>query len=592
MATATDTIRCDQSALLVALREAGADVSKPKAMRCPFHDDQHPSSGVYADDVGVWRFKCQTCGVGGDVFDIRAMVEGRPVEDLLKESSGNTAASAQPPPPVYESVEEIQQTFAKVREVYRYTNPATREPDMVVFRCQEPDGRKSFIQCRPERGGYVMKAPPKPWPIYNRTRIAQTKDVVVVEGEKDVHSLHLGGIVATTSPGGAGKAEHADWSPLAGKTVYLWPDNDAPNDKGERTGIAHMRQVARILDELDPPVRVLWIDPDTLNLPAKGDATDYIDGLPDQSARSIGLAVRAVMQDAEPVGASSEVTALVSDTISGKRRAIGWPWRLVGELTKALLPATVTLLCGDPGATKSFLMLEAAAYWHNQGESVALMELEENRVFHLYRALAQRVQQSAILDDDWVREHADEVTWFVENHQEWLDTFGRCLHVNDNDAVKLSDVAAWVERMARAGKRIIAVDPITAVATGPSPWIDALEFLTSVKHTITTYECSLVLVTHPRKGRDGGTLLDDVAGGAAYTRFTQTVLWLEHHEPPKSRMVGTGGGCEPMHSNRTLHICKARNARGQGRQLAFRLDGGSLKFQELGMIVTEDELNG
>lgn len=590
----TDTIRADQSALLDALRDAGADVSKPKAMRCPFHDDNTPSAGVY-EKGGVWRFKCQSCGAGGDVFDIRALYEGRPVEEVLKETSGSESKPAPIPMPVvtvYESVEEIQQTFAKVREVYRYTNPDTRELDMVVFRCKETDGRKSFMQGRPERGGIALKAPPKPWPIYNRIRVSSADVVVVVEGEKDVHTLHLGGIIATTSPGGAGKASHADWSPLAGKTVYLWPDNDQPNDKGERTGIAHMREVARILDELDPAPRILWIDCDRLDLPDKGDATDYVDGLPDHSPKSIGLAVRAVMQDAEPVGASSEVTALVNDTISGKRRAIAWPWQLVGDFTKALLPATVTLLCGDPGATKSFMMLEAAAYWHDHGESVALLELEENRVFHLYRALAQRVGQSAILDDDWVRDNADQVTWFVQNHQEWLDTFGRCLHVNEDDAVTLADVARWVERMARAGKRIIAVDPITAVATGPSPWIDALEFLTSVKHTITAHECSLVLVTHPRKGRDGGTLLDDVAGGAAYTRFTQTVLWLEHHEPPKDRRIAATGGIEPVHSNRTIHICKARNARGQGHRLAFRLDGASLRFCELGLIVTEDEQNG
>ncbi|MBA2703120.1 MAG: hypothetical protein H0U60_04620 [Blastocatellia bacterium] len=46
--------------------------------------------------------------------------------------------------------------------------------------------------------------------------------VVVVEGEKAAHALTEGGIIATTPPGGAGKAGKADWTPFAKKVVGQW----------------------------------------------------------------------------------------------------------------------------------------------------------------------------------------------------------------------------------------------------------------------------------------------------------------------------------------------------------------------------------
>jgi hypothetical protein len=114
-----------------------------------------------------------------------------------------------------------------VERVHAYTNPDTRTPDLVILRIREPDGGKVFYQYQPNPGGgFIKGAPPKPLPLYNRTKLRAAKAVVVVEGEKCVEALRAVGVEATTSPGGAKNAKHADWRPLAGLTVYLWPDND------------------------------------------------------------------------------------------------------------------------------------------------------------------------------------------------------------------------------------------------------------------------------------------------------------------------------------------------------------------------------
>ena len=72
-------------------------------------------------------------------------------------------------------------------------------------------------------------------PIYGLDRLAQrpTDPVLVVEGEKsaDAAGKIFPDHVVTTSPFGAKSANKADWTPLHGRTVVIWPDNDTPGAK-------------------------------------------------------------------------------------------------------------------------------------------------------------------------------------------------------------------------------------------------------------------------------------------------------------------------------------------------------------------------
>ena len=65
--------------------------------------------------------------------------------------------------------------------------------------------------------------------------------MVVCEGEKatDAATSLLPGFVAVTSPNGSKSAGKADWSPLRGRAVTVWPDADA-------AGLEYARQVAKL----------------------------------------------------------------------------------------------------------------------------------------------------------------------------------------------------------------------------------------------------------------------------------------------------------------------------------------------------------
>lgn len=569
--------RQDRSALETELRAAGAEI-RGNAVQCPFHEDRHASGSIYQGEDGVWRFKCNAalCGVGGDVFDVRARATGRSLDDVLRES--NPASGRGRAEMIYRTVAELRIAVSRaglIEAEYAYDNPDTGKPDLLVFRLRIVEG-KAFRQCRPVPGGWMQRAPAKPWPLYRRAEILRAGQIIVVEGEKCVDALNAIGIAATTSPGGAGKAEYADWTPLAGKTVHLWPDNDPP-------GRAHIKQVASILDKLDPALTVRFINPSDLDLQVKEDAFDFI-----EQCKVAGIdpkaAVLNAMDKARSCSVSSGLRDRIEDMASGKWSDVPWPWPKLTALSRALLPQTVTILCGSPGAAKSFLVLRAMVDWFEADVSVAYLALEEDRTYHLDRVLAVREGNIELLNPDSVRANPQVKRDAYERQRGFLDRFGRRIWDAPIEAMTLDQISDWIRDRARDGCRLIVVDPLTAAVASEKPWITDSKFVNNVKAIMRSHDASLLLVTHPKKGSKF-VGLDDLAGGAAYQRLAQCILWLERHKEPKKVIALADCGRSECEVNNSLHICKARNASGHGVSLGFAIAWATLEFAEKGIIV-------
>lgn len=554
-------------ALVAALESRGLKV-KGKSAQCPWHDDQNPSAEIKEGKDGVWRVTCYACGKWGDVFDLSGQA-------FTPEVPG-TARIERTPPPAREvwklpSLGEVEAAYPTKQAVYKYTNPDTGLVDMVVVRFPKPGNpaKKSFSQWSPIPGGWQNCAPPKPWPLYNRSQLRTTSMAIVVEGEKCVHALREAGIVATSSPCGAGKGANADWSPLAGKVVYLWPDND-PVDPitGKSLGIEHMREIQGILERLSPPCIVYWVDPAALDLPPKGDVFDLLERMPGATKETKGLAVVDALSDARPIGSGAELSGLMEAIIAGKHKAIDWHWPRVGQISQALLPGTVTLLCGDPGSTKSFFLLEAMANWHNAGIPVALFELEEDRRFHLHRAMAQRARDSRFMNTDWIVANPDIAREILHREMGFLNGFGSRIWEAPEKQVTLTELAEWARDRSKEGARVLAIDPVTVAVGSKDPWNTDGAFVMAIKSIARQYKNSVILVTHPTKGVKTKGAPGQVSGGAAYMRFCQTALWLE--------------ACDEA-PNRALHVMKARNGKGAGMAIAMEFSGATLCFDEIGI---------
>ncbi|MFT8440051.1 DUF927 domain-containing protein [Acetobacter fabarum] len=129
--------------------------------------------------------------------------------------------------------------------------------------------------------GWHWKQPAKPLPLYGLDRLAACPDapVLLVEGEKaaDAGALLFPDYVAVTS-GGSTSATSADWSPLSGRDVTIWPDNDEPGEKYAQAAIEAARNVGA------RSVRAVKL-PDAL--PA---GWDVADPLPESMASDAGAA--------------------------------------------------------------------------------------------------------------------------------------------------------------------------------------------------------------------------------------------------------------------------------------------------------------
>lgn len=590
MSEKLQTIRQSRELLKQEIEATGAKF-KGSAINCPFHEDQHPSGGIYQGKDGILRFKCQAsdCGFCGDIFDVRARVTGRPLAEILLEAIGQTETQQRPAKrysrqsangqnKVYPDFDSLRAALpGQIVSEHHYVNPVTGQDDLVVFRCQV-NGEKSYRPAHPVKGGFVLAAPPKPWPLYRLPELEKSDTVVICEGEKCADLASSYGIVATTNAFGAGKAEHADWVPLAGKNVVLWPDNDI-------AGRNHMKQIQAILETIESKPRVSWIESRQLDLHEKEDLADIVSQLQTlgKNGTEITAELRKIISKARPLGPLDRLHQRIRAIATGEYRVVSWPWPMLSNLTQALLPGTVTLLAGTIGSSKSFMLLQAVLYWLDQAERIACYSLEGDRPFHLSRALAQLSGVANYTDVEWVAENPLVAESSIKEHSEKLERFSGHLWASDNlGAETLEQLAEWIQAQAKLGRRLIAIDPVTAASRTAKPWIADLAFLKSTKKTGADYGCSVILVTHPTKDTLEPTL-QNLAGSAAYQRFVDCVITLQNHEPKESRVKTACGSIDMKHS-RTISIEKARNGKGTGIRLAFEFSRESLTLKELGLI--------
>jgi RecA-family ATPase len=278
----------------------------------------------------------------------------------------------------------------------------------------------------------------------------------------------------------------------------------------------------------------------------------------------------------------------MEEVLAGKLRPIVLPWKVTNQTTRMLIPRTLACVCGDPGSGKSFWMLQAAIDAYSRGHKVAIYELEEDRNYHLSRALAMLSGNSRVTDLDWCEQNGDLVRRYIHEHRQTLEAIGRMIWDAPEEQTTLEQLREWIAERAREGYRLICIDPVTAAGTKKDPWVADQEFVLAAKTIARQFDACVVLVTHPKKGKKhGGGALDDLAGGAAYQRFPQTVVWLERNDKdtvynvqPKlnSEML------EVLKPDRLLYVSKARNGIGAGKQIAFDFSPESLLFAELGVV--------
>ncbi|MFC1551533.1 hypothetical protein ACFL6P_03095 [Candidatus Latescibacterota bacterium] len=93
-------------------------------------------------------------------------------------------------------------------------------------------------------------APPRP--LYVLDRLAKYPDlpVLVVEGEKCAEAANIiigDHFVATTNMMGSNGVNKANWSPLKGRDIIVWPDNDSAGEKALQSIVTQLKAISRSL---------------------------------------------------------------------------------------------------------------------------------------------------------------------------------------------------------------------------------------------------------------------------------------------------------------------------------------------------------
>lgn len=201
-------------------------------------------------NTGVWKDFAGDSG-GSDPISLLAAVRNcgqaeaaRELDERLRAGGIEQPAAPKPKPSTDEWIAEPQEIGTQQSAIPRH--PKLGEPSAfwrypghgLICRFDTPNGKEitPLAWCRNTRTGEIAlrwKSFRKPRPLYFANGDEAERGVLIVEGEKtaDAAARLMPKATVVTWPGGSKAVRFTDWTPLAGRKVVIWPDNDEPGRK-------------------------------------------------------------------------------------------------------------------------------------------------------------------------------------------------------------------------------------------------------------------------------------------------------------------------------------------------------------------------
>lgn len=519
---------------------------------CPAHDDHNPSLSIDEGRDGRALLCCQSrrCSQGSIVAAM-----GLTLKDLMPDNR-KTASMMAPKPPrekpartfatAREAIANLEAQHGKRAALWTYYN-GNGKPCGAVVRWDGPDG-KDIRPIAKIKGGWIIGAMRSPRPLYRLPEIRDADPATtasVTEGEKAAEAARSIGLLATTSAGGSQAAKFTDWSPLAGRSVVVLPDNDEAGEK-------YRNDVIELLHKLNPPATVRVVE-----LPGLSDHGDIVDWLLRFNGdKQAALAELKQLTDAAPVvetRADSPKTSgapIIVELADVKPEPVSWLWP--GRIALGKL----SLIAGDPGLGKSFLTLDIAArvsrgaQWPDRrGETnpaggVVLLSAEDDPADTIrprLDAAGADVTRIALLQAVTVLDRDS-------------GTAGEAFFSLATDLAALETAIAR-----KADCRLVIVDPVSAYLHGIDSHVnaDVRSVFGPLADLASRRRVAIVAVTHLRKGE--GAAIYRAMGSLAFVAAARAVWAVgKDHKDPTGR--------------RRLFLPVKNNISADGTGLAFRLE--------------------
>src|SRR5690606_19657448 len=243
---------------------------------CPFHDEKTPSFTI-VPDKGF--FHCFGCGESGDAIDFVMKYAGKTFPEAIESIAGFKSE----PSPVNHQVEK-KSIYTPMPVVpahagkppfnhFIHGDPSqfweykTADGQTIGYVCRfdfaKPDGiigKETIPLCYARKSdtgteSWRWLSFAKPRPIYGLPRLAMDGRVIICEGEKaaDAAQAIFKSNPCITWPGGTQAIKFVDWSPLSGRDVILWPDNDKPGVDCMHALAAILHPVCKSVNIVTPP---------------------------------------------------------------------------------------------------------------------------------------------------------------------------------------------------------------------------------------------------------------------------------------------------------------------------------------------------
>jgi hypothetical protein len=232
--------------------------------KCPAHRDDTPSLALTDGNDGRVLVYCHAGCAQADVIAALAATGLWPNGEQVVQQPAAQAEKAEktpiiPVPPGAPPMSFRHPEFGKPVKTWPYhtiddrlvayiarfnTRDKNGDPDKTfrpITYCDLGDGK-----CR-----WRSEGVPEPRPLYRLPQVVAKTNVpiLVTEGEKaaDAAQKLFPDYVATTTMHGAKSPDKADWSPVSGRQVVIWPDADEPGMKFAEA-VARLAMAAGALD--------------------------------------------------------------------------------------------------------------------------------------------------------------------------------------------------------------------------------------------------------------------------------------------------------------------------------------------------------
>lgn len=425
-------------------------------------------------------------------------------------------------------------------------NDADGTPAFWRIRAKHPDGRKWIRPMQWDGAAYVIGEPASPAGgklLYRLPELlaADPADTLwIAEGETCADALASLGLVATTS-GASDSARVADWSPLRGRTVRIWPDNDAVGRKYADAVAERLRALACAVEVLDVAA---------LDLPNKGDCVDWLREHPDAAADVAMLPVSKLEPNRKPDTGPRVILRRGSEV---QPVAVDWLW------SGWLAAGKLHLIGGAPGTGKTTIATALAATVTQGGRwpdgaragagSVVIWSGEDDNADTINPRLRAAGANMA-------RVHVVEGVRGEDGQRYPFDP------AQDMDALRealrsLPDV------------RLIVVDPIVSAVAGDSHKnAEVRRGLQPLVDLAGEFGCALVGVTHFTKGTAGRDPVERITGSLAFAALARLVMVTAKQE---------ADGDRPERPERRVILRAKSNIGPDGGGFVYDLQQGELE---------------